>query len=291
MKKINKILFSCVLLLIPSLSQAQEQLTEDENSNIFALPEIEELDNIYSPTFFEDGYYAGIQIRSNFVQGNHSHFNEAEDMYTKGKLNKLGFAFGLHGGYFHRFKEDSCWAIAPELTLELQKGIKTNVNSANIHYDEEAFDSIPELVDEGATENPFNDFRFVYKAKMPANIGASVRFGKIINEDMFLYGLLGIKFSKLKYTIMEKETETGLEKVAFSDNTWLKGLTLGAGIEKEFETGHRLRLQGTYTFYNKKQIKFKEILKNEIEGDAFITQSGSFKLRAPSIGVFYSIPI
>lgn len=92
---------------------------------------------------------------------------------------------------------------------------------------------------------------------------ASFLFGRVIEEDLFIYLKFGMTYGHFKYKFSQAE---GLPNaVSFSDSKWLFGVLPGLGFESKIIKDIPIALRGEYAFHIYENFKTKNFNVTESE--------------------------
>lgn len=178
------------------------------------------------------GFYVGLSAGSGYNAGNFRG-NAASDEGTfdiRNKISTCGFEKGGCGfvGYMTHLSCEG-WLAGVELGIEkpfYKKHFKTTI------YDELA----------PLFENCQYKIKTMYVAKLHA------KAGKILNDDWFVYGLVGVDMKKTEISMQQETTEMKGKK-----SLW--GIAVGLGVEREMGKSWRLGLECVNTYYPRRTLK------------------------------------
>lgn len=204
---------------------------------------------------FTDGFYGGGRagvfrlngksvIKESFPQVEGPVSDHSHDAHTFGSI-------GVHVGYLYNYG-CSGFALAPEVLIEY--------NTTSIKQE-------------------FESDSYQYKTTMPLTLGANLRGGMIVQDNIFIYGLIGAKVSQFTFKVNDVTTNKSIARThAFSP-----AMVYGAGIEFEMENCHRLRFEYTYSHYKKVHL-------STFSHDGNSQHSSKLRPKVSSVSLIYSIP-
>ena len=180
------------------------------------------------------GFYAGLSAGAGYNTGNFIGNAPGSFIETTDKVSVCGFEkdfCGFIGCMTHLPREN--WLAGLEFGIEKPFYKK---HSAITIWNE--LDHIPQ------PENWQHRIKSIYTAKLHAKVG------KILNENWFVYGLVGVDMKKTEISIRGEEIFEN-----WKENKVLLGVAVGLGIEKEISENWRLGLECTNTYYPARTIK------------------------------------
>ena len=179
--------------------------------------------SLYAPSNTWTGLYAG--IHAGYADASFDGiFDERE---TNGEafledLDVSGGAIGIHIGYNIQYSN-------------LIFGIEGDISSANLD------DSVDDRND------PFSDGKDTISADINYIASLRARIG-FTTDSLMIYATGGVAYADASYTAFDANDSTVSETVEFDDI----GYVIGAGIEKQFHRGLRLRVEGLYYSFDEK---------------------------------------
>lgn len=203
---------------------------------------------------FQSGFYAGLRAGvSEFRTHNEINgqliFDDSPAVYNTTIHKKISNG-GLHFGYLYRYNQCP-FILAPEIFITY------NPSSSNASIINEPFD---------------------FNVKTRFSLGANLRAGALLLDNLLLYGLIGVTGTSF---VFESRDNTVNQKMG-NDVKFASALTYGAGIEHEFITNNRIRLEFTYSDY--KKINFAVV-----SNDRQAFYLNTIKPKIYTISLMYSI--
>ena len=178
---------------------------------------------------YESGFYFGINAGGSYD------YNKVDEDNTRPinrgkKLNGCALQEGVFLGYLYRFQE-SMMAMGVE-------------HSSNISSYSKSWNS----VDQSGS--------IYYNNKLIRNYTGSFvgKFGTILKDEWFLYGLLGVEVSCFKYDLTIFRDGTGAAPEGAKTSKTLLGLCYGIGFEREIQEHWRLGFEVKNIHYRSKEM-------------------------------------